>query len=172
MNSSSRSRPSEVEASTLSLESLSMHRRHPSLLIVIAVLALSCDSENAARAIDFAKEVAPILETRCVRCHSTGKAKGGLSLSTKSGFLKGGDRGAVVIAGKSDESPLITAVSGRKPEMPAEGTPLTAREVAVLREWITAGAVLPETLSFSERGGGRGRLVGGAARAAAGCSCG
>ncbi len=128
-----------------------MHFRDSSLFIVIAALMLSFDSGRTARAIDFAKEVAPILETRCVRCHSAEKSKGGLSLSTKSGFLKGGDSGAVVIAGKPDESLLITAVSGRKPEMPAEGTPLTAREVAMLREWIAAGAILPETLQLRER---------------------
>ncbi len=128
-----------------------MHRRHPSMHLVIAVLALSCDLKNAALAIDFAKDVAPILETRCVRCHSGEKSKGGLSLSTKSGFVKGGDSGVIVVPGKPGESEIVRLVSGIKPAMPAEGPPLSAREVAVLREWITAGAEWPETLNLRER---------------------
>ena len=119
--------------------------------LVIAVLALSCDLKNAALAIDFAKDVAPILETRCVRCHSGEKSKGGLSLSTKSGFVKGGDSGVIVVPGKPGESEIVRLVSGIKPAMPAEGPPLSAREVAVLREWITAGAEWPETLNLRER---------------------
>ena len=128
-----------------------MHRRHPSMHLVIAVLALSCDLKNAALAIDFAKDVAPILETRCVRCHSGEKSKGGLSLSTKSGFVKGGDSGVIVVPGKPGESEIVRLVSGIKPAMPVEGPPLSAREVAVLREWITAGAEWPETLNLRER---------------------
>ena len=119
--------------------------------LVIAVLALSCDLKNAALAIDFAKDVAPILETRCVRCHSGEKSKGGLSLSTKSGFVKGGDSGVIVVPGKPGESEIVRLVSGIKPAMPAEGPPLSARDVAVLREWITAGAEWPETLNLRER---------------------
>ena len=122
-----------------------MHRRHPSMHLVIAVLALSCDLKNAALAIDFAKDVAPILETRCVRCHSGEKSKGGLSLSTKSGFVKGGDSGVIVVPGKPGESEIVRLVSGIKPAMPAEGPPLSAREVAVLREWITARDRLPRS---------------------------
>ena len=128
-----------------------MHTRPPLLFIVIVAVALSCHSVNVVSAIDFTKDVAPILETRCVRCHSGEKSKGGLSLSSGGDFLKGGDGGAVVIAGKPDESSLVKMVSGSKPEMPSEGTPLSAREVSVLREWIAAGAEWPESLQLRER---------------------
>ena len=122
-----------------------------SALLFVTVLTWRSVAIDAAEPIDFAREVAPLLETRCLRCHSAEKAKGGLSLSSKQGLLNGGDSGPVVVAGKPEESPLWKMVSGNKPEMPAEGTPLTEREVGLLRDWIAAGADWPETLLLRER---------------------
>jgi hypothetical protein len=99
----------------------------------------------------FADSVAPILEQRCVRCHSTEKARGGLSFTSRESTFKGGESGPVIVAGKPDESPLIEMVAGIKPQMPAEGTPLTTAEVDRLRNWIKSGAVWPDGVTLHER---------------------
>lgn len=108
----------------------------------------------AAEPVDFVRDVAPILERRCVRCHSAEKAKGKLSLATRDDFLRGGETGAVVSAGKPDESRLLEVVSGEKPEMPAEGKPLSKQEVETLRVWIASGAEWPAGRTLNERAPG------------------
>lgn len=119
-----------------------------SLTILIPAFAFPV---GAAEPVDFATDVAPLLEQRCVRCHSSEKPKGGLSLSSHTALLKGGESGAAIVAGKPDESLLIEMVTGAKPQMPAEGVPLTKTEVDRLRAWVAAGAVWPNGLTLKER---------------------
>ncbi|MDX1965984.1 MAG: DUF1553 domain-containing protein [Planctomycetaceae bacterium] len=99
----------------------------------------------------FREQVVPILERRCVSCHNSGDPKGGLALDTRASALKGGDLGAPLIPGKPETSLLLDYVSGDAPEMPKNGPPLQPEEVAVLRDWIAAGAIWPEGFSLKER---------------------
>jgi hypothetical protein len=94
-----------------------------------------------------------IVERRCVSCHSAAEKKGGLSLVTAKEILAGGDSGAVVVPGKPAESLLLHYITGEKPEMPKSGPPLTAEEVAAIRDWIAGGAKLPDDLVLQDRGG-------------------
>lgn len=104
----------------------------------------------APHPIDFGREVKPILETSCVKCHGRGKAKGGFKLDTRETLLHGGDSGAAVVLGKSGESSLIEMVSGLDPEnvMPQKGSKLTRDQVAILRAWIDQGLAWQEGVSF------------------------
>lgn len=123
-------------------------------LTLFFCLALMNAGRVAARGddvVDFSSAIAPLLEQRCVRCHSGTKAKGGLSLASKSAILRGGENGPAIVIGKPDDSLLIDHVSGAKPSMPAEGAPLTKAETGLLRAWITAGASWPEDLTLQER---------------------
>ena len=47
----------------------------------------------------FEKKVQPIFKATCFKCHSLeeNKAKGGLTLDTREGLLKGGENGAVAV---------------------------------------------------------------------------
>ena len=45
----------------------------------------------AARTIDFTRDIKPILQNSCVKCHGRGRAKGGFSLETREAMLEGGD---------------------------------------------------------------------------------
>lgn len=121
------------------------------LLLMTILIPAAVVPVCAADPIDFATDVAPLLEQRCVRCHSSDKPKGGLSLSSHDALLKGGESGAAIVAGKPDESLLIEMVTGTKPLMPAEGVPLTKAEVDRLRAWIAAGAAWPKGLTLKER---------------------
>ena len=99
----------------------------------------------------FGKRVAPILEERCVVCHSGKAPKGGLSLTTVAGLRAGSENGPVVVAGKPEQSLLIRMVSGAKPKMPRKGPKLTAGEVAILRKWIEEGAKWPQGTTLAAR---------------------
>jgi WD40 repeat protein len=90
---------------------------------------------------DFARDVVPILEANCLKCHNTAKQEGGLLIESHEDLMRGGDSGtSPIIAGQPDESPLIRQVEGRaKPKMPPKRD-LQPDEIAVLRAWIAAGA--------------------------------
>src|SRR5262247_1901820 len=60
----------------------------------------------AKHSINFTKEIKPILETSCMKCHGRGKNKGELRIDTRETFLKGGESGPAVVPGKSEESLL------------------------------------------------------------------
>src|SRR6266567_2884886 len=56
----------------------------------------------AAHAVSFSKEIRPILEASCTKCHGRGRNKGDLRLDTLETFVKGGESGAAVVSGKSE----------------------------------------------------------------------
>ena len=87
--------------------------------------------------ISFRRDVAPLLQERCVGCHSGARPKGGLDLSERAKLLAGGANGDVIVSGKPDDSKLIRMLVEKK--MPPKN-PLTADEMAILRRWIEEGA--------------------------------
>ncbi len=66
----------------------------------------------AARAIDFAKDVQPILETHCYKCHGPKKQEASFRLDDPAAAKKGGDTGDDIVPGDSAGSLLILAVAG------------------------------------------------------------
>ncbi len=103
--------------------------------------------------VDFDRDIKPILQMNCLKCHSRGKYKGGLSLETRESTLKGGEDGAAVIVGHSEKSPLIELVATNDPDkkMPSKGDALTAAQIGLLRAWIDRGMNWPASQSFGFR---------------------
>ena len=91
--------------------------------------------------VDFDQHVKPILATKCHACHGAKQQQSGLRLDKRQNALRGGDYGAVIIAGKSADSKLILRlVSGDGGmQMPPTG-PLAAEDIGILRAWIDQGA--------------------------------
>lgn len=121
--------------------------------ILLVALVLGTSVAESASKIDFTKDVQPILEARCLKCHSRGKLRGGFSLETRASLLAGGESGKVIEPGKSTDSVLLKLVAGTDPDqvMPPEGERLSAEQVATLKAWIDQGAVWPEGLDFGFR---------------------
>lgn len=95
---------------------------------------------QATRAASFAKDVLPILKTSCQKCHSGKDSKGGVDLSNYAAMKKGGKSGPVFVEGAPDKSPLVTSISGDKPDMPKKASPLTKAQVAAITAWVKEGA--------------------------------
>ncbi|QDU61143.1 F5/8 type C domain protein [Planctomycetes bacterium Pan216] len=115
----------------------------------ITSTGLAADAPTTEDRIDFEKQVAPIFEQHCVRCHNPGNEKGDVSLSSLSDLLEN----EYVVAGDPDSSylvDLITAVGDAEPEMPKESEPLTKEQVELVRRWITEGATWPESVVVRE----------------------
>jgi WD40 repeat protein len=93
------------------------------------------------------KDIEPILVNKCAVCHSDSIKEGKFDLGSYETLMKGGRRGAAVVAGKSAESLLFKLV-GRteKKFMPPKGEePLTPEELALIKLWIDQGAKAPTT---------------------------
>lgn len=121
------------------------------LVPLLAAPALSMvpgGEESAARgSVDFERDVRPILERRCVECHSSDQAQGGLRLDLGAAALAGSKDGQqpVILPGNPAESILIERLvaSSERERMPAKGEALPAAEIETLRNWIAAGAPWP-----------------------------
>ena len=95
--------------------------------------------------IDFARDVQPIFERSCLRCHGPERPKSKFRLDNRAAALQGGeDNRDDIIPGDSAHSPLIHYVARLVKEMemppPGKGEPLTVAEVGILRAWIDQGA--------------------------------
>lgn len=122
------------------------------MLAVIALVALAegpapiaVDVPARDAPVSYAKEIAEIIDAKCVGCHNATLAEGKLTMEGVPGLLKGGKRGPSVVPGKSDESLLFRMGAHRsEPVMPPkekkDQAPLTPGELGLLKLWIDAGA--------------------------------
>ena len=92
-------------------------------------------------AVTFARDIQPILEKNCASCHSGDLKLADLDLSNREAAMRGGEHGAVIVAGNSEKSKLYRMVAGLdQPVMPMEGDALKPTEVAAIKAWIDQGA--------------------------------
>jgi hypothetical protein len=102
-------------------------------------------------AIDFNKQVRPILSDNCFACHGPDdrKRKAKLRLDTKEGAF---GRKGVIVPGKSAESELIARITSDDADThmppPKSGKRLTPEQVELLRQWVDAGAPWSEHWAF------------------------
>ena len=102
----------------------------------------------AADAVDFTKQIKPLLEQNCLKCHGAEQKKGGLRLHTRADSLAGGDGGTALVPGKAAQSPLYTTTllpaddDQAMPPQPKEKR-LTQAQTDLLKNWIEQGAVWP-----------------------------
>jgi len=106
----------------------------------------------SVNAVDFKKDIQPLLKNKCSRCHSGHEAKGGLSLNTRADILKGGESGAAAVPGKAAMSLILQRVTASDPDerMPSKGKPLSAAEIALLRAWVDEGLAWPKDFHLAE----------------------
>jgi hypothetical protein len=120
----------------------------PALLVAAWCQAQSPAAAPSAEGVEFfEKKVRPLLTEQCYQCHSAEAKKGikgGLSLDTRDGLLKGGDTGPAILPGQPDASRLIRAVRWKddKLQMPPKKA-LAPEQVAVLEQWVKMGAPDP-----------------------------
>jgi hypothetical protein len=119
-----------------SLSAYSLYLRYRLAGLVVWV----CMSAWASFAVDYAKDIKPLLKERCYACHGALKQKGGLRLDTVAALKQGGDSGdatqllidRVTTTEKTDRMP---------PE--GEGSMLNTDQVAKLKAWLATGAPAP-----------------------------
>ena len=106
----------------------------------------------ADHTVNFSKEIKPILETSCLKCHGRGRDKGDFRIDSRETLLKGGASGPAVVVGKSAESLLVELVMGFDPDtaMPRKGTKLKPEQIGLFRAWIDQGAPWDAGVTFGK----------------------
>lgn len=110
-------------------------------------VAAAAAKARPAGGVDFHRQIKPILEAQCYSCHQGSKVKGGLRLDVHEEALLGGNAdGPAIVPHKPDESAIIQRIMSDDPDvvMPAKGDRLPARDIELLRRWISEGAAWPE----------------------------
>ena len=107
----------------------------------------------ATAPVAFDKDIKPMLEASCIKCHGRGRDKGHFRIDSRETMLKGGESGPAIIPGKSQESLIIELVSGLDPDnvMPKKGSKLTKEQVSLMRGWIDQGAKWDSEISFARQ---------------------
>ncbi|HVR71582.1 MAG TPA: PSD1 and planctomycete cytochrome C domain-containing protein, partial [Vicinamibacteria bacterium] len=114
--------------------------------VLITVGTVGVYTARPAPAVDFARDVAPILERSCVRCHKPAKVEGGLLMSSRDALLRGGESGPAIVPGQAARSLLFTRLidtddQTRMPPLPSG--PLDEADIGTIRAWIDQGAPWP-----------------------------
>ncbi|WP_228714487.1 SUMF1/EgtB/PvdO family nonheme iron enzyme [Posidoniimonas corsicana] len=111
---------------------------------------------RCASAVDFVKDVKPILEQNCLSCHAGEDSDSGYDLSTKKAVFDSEYNEPMVVAGDPDASSLYTtmAADADSDELmpPADaGGPLDKKSIDTIRAWIAAGARWPASETLHPR---------------------
>src|SRR5580658_2832896 len=109
-------------------------------LAFVMLLALAAPLLADDKPVSYYHEIRPILVSNCNACHKPEKLKGELDLTAVTMMIKGGKHGAAVVPGDVSKSKIIEMISGDDPDMPKEGDPLNAKQVAAINRWIQQGA--------------------------------
>ncbi|MFO0938209.1 MAG: PSD1 and planctomycete cytochrome C domain-containing protein [Gemmataceae bacterium] len=120
--------------------------------LIVSTISLFADGDP--KAVSFEKNVLGVFQKHCYSCHDGSKQKSGFRLDVRSHAQKGGESGKPGFkAGKSAESEiyrrLITTDEGER--MPPKGGPLSAAEIAAIKNWIDSGAAWPDALANEKK---------------------
>src|SRR3954470_14837960 len=117
------------------------------LVVTLVILSVGAATATAEDKVDFAKQVLPILQESCGKCHGEKKASAKLRVHTAAALKEkwDADKG-LITPGKPEQSELfkrITLPKDDKKRMPKGGEPLAKDKIDLIGRWIKEGAVLP-----------------------------
>src|SRR5262249_38050533 len=119
-------------------------------LCLVAVLSTTAAARADGKvSVDYQRDVLPIFQARCYKCHDARKRTSGYRLDVRSAAMRGGESGKPAVVpgdgGKSELIRRVTTAEGNE-AMPPGKEKLTPAEVKRLRDWIDAGASWPDAL--------------------------
>jgi hypothetical protein len=126
--------------------------RFRSLLVLLA-LPLAAAADGDPNAVSFEKHVLPILKENCYKCHDAKKGTADFRIDIRGRAKRGGESKKVgIVPGKAAESELYRRIASADEDtvMPPK-KPLAKEKVEVIRKWIDAGAVWPDSLSNEDK---------------------
>jgi len=104
--------------------------------------------------VDFVKDVAPMIQATCFKCHGGEKVKGKFKLNTKKDAFEGGESGKAINPGKPAISKFYTSLVDPDEDVlmppPKEKTRPTKEQIEKVRKWIEQGADWPDGFEFKK----------------------
>ena len=137
-----------------SLRLIRDRRERFTLLPAIVALCALAFAATSDAAVDFDKQIAPLIEQNCLSCHGARKGNAGLRLNTRELTFKGGWSGKVILPGDPSKSPFYTTLEippDKSRAMPP-GRQLPAEQRAAIKQWIEEGAPWPEGRALKQPG--------------------
>jgi hypothetical protein len=120
------------------------------LVAFTGILVAAPPAATADAPPSFTRDIKGLLSNRCVRCHGPdagsrhGGGDDGLRLDTFAGATADLGGHAAIVPGRPDESEIIARITSDDPDLmmppPDAGDRLPAKQVELLKRWITAGA--------------------------------
>lgn len=111
------------------------------LAVGAALLAPSARADEPPPQVNFEEHIKPIFRDNCLLCHNQNQAKSDLALDNYGAMLRGGASGQVIEPGDPDNSRLWLLVNHQdSPPMPPEKDKLPEATLALIKQWIAAGA--------------------------------
>ena len=124
-----------------------------SLATILSPVVCAQDTTASQAAIDFARQVQPILAKHCYACHGPDEAAGGLQFTSEEAVFSELDSGLPAIVprqpGESEVFKRLIAEDEYE-RMPAEADPLLIKKIDIIRKWIEQGAPWSEHWGFSK----------------------
>ncbi|GBF20177.1 MULTISPECIES: DUF1553 domain-containing protein [Arenibacter] len=110
---------------------------------VLTILFLGSCNDSSNNEISFNRDVRPILNNKCLRCHGGVKASGEFSLLFEEDAFSETQSGKpAIVRGNHEKSELYRRLVSKDPEirMPFESPQLSQEEIDILAKWIDQGA--------------------------------
>ena len=85
---------------------------------------------------DFQKDVLPVFEEKCIRCHGAKRRDGKLDMRTLAALLEGGVTGPAIKPGNAKKSLLIELIHYKEMPPKKKGPFIAPTELEMLRLWI------------------------------------
>ena len=113
--------------------------------LTLSILAAT-GSLLASDAVDYVKDVMPVLQKHCIACHTVDEAQGGLVMESYAALMRGGESGPALTPGVPSSSRMFLMASGKlEPVMPPDDAERPKEEeLALIAAWIEQGAKGPE----------------------------
>ncbi len=122
------------------------------ILLLTGILVLpifSAGAENSTgpnQAVDYARDIAPLFARHCNSCHGKYRAENNFRLDSATFLQEDLDSPFPILGDTLEHNEVHRRITSDDPmyRMPAEGSPLSADEIDVIRRWIVQGMPLGE----------------------------
>ena len=132
-------------------------RRRPFVRTLVICLAAAASafttlqlSAQPPATVDYSRDVQPVLRANCYGCHGPALQNGNFRVDRRRDVMPNrvGANGARIVPGNAATSRMFARISGTSAglRMPPSG-PLTAEQIATIRNWIEQGADWPDALA-------------------------
>lgn len=119
------------------------------ILLVASWLSVSIQ----AQAIEFERDIQPILTQHCISCHGADRAESGLSLHSYEAVLRGGDSGKPILGGTVQTNEILRRINSTDPleRMPLEAQPLPPESIEKMHRWVEQGSPWPVPIAQTSK---------------------